>query len=824
MATVSEMHARDLEQETIATTIETTTATKTTATTATTAEGSYQQLPQQQQHHQSLRLTTYELNSIPPPASSDDDTDALNDHPPTTISRPGAVREIEAESLIAPILSRTQSSVLYASAASHNQPLTRTSPISSDDEAGEPEQEQEPESPSTPVTPVSVPVTARPALKPTPVDDHHNHIPSLHRHPQTQQVHHQHQHHHKKNTFSLSSFNLPSLPKNVSLPSFDVSLPSFVRSEASSESIADRFRRQRAKTTLSNLNLPSTKDLFSSPRSATFFSRSPRDAEFPKAAAATGAADTTSAALPTPSRPKPLRRSSSASSLHRISLVRMHTGGSATSSIGDDARFHHVTQMTNSRFKAIKDQFISGLPDVPQLHQIRQHVASLNPFNESEASPVLPKSPALDAIDTVTGDVVVMGGYRGSILRDTATGRRVWIPLKVGFNLRKIDLELGLNPEDEEMAEHQIYADGMLKSISGVDISRRLIRRLKANAAQHDRRVHDWGYDWRLSPALIADRLIKFLESLPCNQLSPGEDPMTKRKGKGAMVIAHSLGGLIVRYAINQRPELFSGVLFAGTPQHCVNILGPLRNGDSVLFNSKVFTAQVNFTLRSSYAFLPEDGTCFVDKKTGESLPVDFYDVENWKKYGLSPCVSDVPIQTQQQHQHHQRNVLGSVTPNINLLSTAKEKEKDILNPSSLTPQLNSSSTSSDTPTPSIPTSRALPYLSRTLSSTRSFRQQLQYKSHLEPHYPVMTVLYSKTTPTVKGARVDGYEGIKRNDVYEELVFGAGDGVCLAKAAMLPVGYRCVKKVAVDRGHVALLGELEGVGVCVRAMVEERGW
>jgi hypothetical protein len=87
-----------------------------------------------------------------------------------------------------------------------------------------------------------------------------------------------------------------------------------------------------------------------------------------------------------------------------------------------------------------------------------------------------------------------------------------------------------------------------------------------------------------------------------------------------------------------------------------------------------------------------------------------------------------------------------------------------------------------------------------------------------------MTVLYSKTTPTVRGAKVDGLEGLKRADVYDELVFGAGDGVCLSKAAMLPPGYRCARKVAVDRGHVSLLGELEGVGRCVEAVVRERGW
>lgn len=76
----------------------------------------------------------------------------------------------------------------------------------------------------------------------------------------------------------------------------------------------------------------------------------------------------------------------------------------------------------------------------------------------------------------------------------------------------------------------------------------------------------------------------------------------------------------------------------------------------------------------------------------------------------------------------------------------------------------------------------------------------------------------------MRGARVDGVEGIKRADAYEELVFGAGDGVCLARAAMLPVGYRCVKRVAVDRGHITLLGDLEGVGGCVAGIRRERGW
>lgn len=70
-----------------------------------------------------------------------------------------------------------------------------------------------------------------------------------------------------------------------------------------------------------------------------------------------------------------------------------------------------------------------------------------------------------------------------------------------------------------------------------------------------------------------------------------------------------------------------------------------------------------------------------------------------------------------------------------------------------------------------------------------------------------------------------GREGIKRDDCYEDLVFGAGDGVVLARASMLPDGYpRPVKKVCVQRGHLGLLGDLMGVEECLKGVVEGRGW
>lgn len=61
--------------------------------------------------------------------------------------------------------------------------------------------------------------------------------------------------------------------------------------------------------------------------------------------------------------------------------------------------------------------------------------------NESESS----ASASSDSgFDKLSGNVLMMGGYRGSILRDTRTNKRVWVPLKVGIGIRKPDLSIGL--------------------------------------------------------------------------------------------------------------------------------------------------------------------------------------------------------------------------------------------------------------------------------------------------------------------------------------------------------------------------------------------
>lgn len=445
-----------------------------------------------------------------------------------------------------------------------------------------------------------------------------------------------------------------------------------------------------------------------------------------------------------------------------------------------------------------------------------------------------------------------MGGYRGSVLRSAKPpNRQLWVPIKVGLNIRKVDLEVGLQPEDEENMRDYIYASGMLSHIGPVDMGRRLLKRLRAckNAQDGSLRVHDYGYDWRLSPHLLSRRLIEFLQKLPCNA-----DGVPRRE-KGATILAHSMGGLITRHSVNQQPELFNGVVYAGVPQHCVNILGPLRKGDEVLLSSNVLTAQVNFTLRSSFLLLPEDGKCFINKETKEEYPVNFFDVEHWKQYAWSPCIAPALPPA---HPPENKSLLGSMadmlpsfpslalpgrktsvsrsrddkSPLADAAKTASTKVNDIANASSarsLDPQMGPSSSLSkngNPPQSTIPLPDALAYLKRTLDQTIAFKSEMAHNPDhtAENRYPPLAILYANNTPTVVAARVASRDGIRRADAYDDLQFASGDGVCLARAAMLPPGYVCAEcaRVRTERGHVGLLGDLEAVGKLLEAVMEGR--
>ncbi|KAH8169554.1 phosphatidylcholine-sterol O-acyltransferase-like protein [Sarocladium implicatum] len=523
----------------------------------------------------------------------------------------------------------------------------------------------------------------------------------------------------------------------------------------------------------------------------------------------------------------------------------------------DDGEFENVHEMVNMRFMAFKD----SLPSLPKVNAPWRSSLNLSSFSLSLTGDSTPraKSPSpeqsgafssqpgiscdsldagdfigdeLDAVlETLTGDIVVLGGYRGSVLRSAEPPyQQLWAPVAVGLNIRKVNLEVGLSDEDEVAASKAVRASGMLKNVGPVDISRKLIRKLKTcgNARSGELRVWDYGYDWRLSPHRLSAGLCEFLAGLPSNK------PGVNAEARGALVIAHSLGGLITRHAVNQQPELFRGVLFAGVPQKTINILEPLRRGDAVLFNEKLLTPRVNFSIRTSFVFLPESGFAYVDKDTGEPYNIDFYNAEEWAKHNLNPCVgiAPPPVTGRPRSSSFSSFLPKAFRTRGNSVSGDKSKLTVKAIDGGLAPQMSTvhphavkepaASGSED----DAERQRWMEYLTRTLARTKKFRAEMAHSPEKQEKnaYPPLAVLYGKSVPTVYAAQVRGRAGIAGPEVHDDLLFRAGDGVTLAKEAMLPPGYHVVRggKVLTERGHITLLGDMPAVGRALAALVRGR--
>ncbi|KAH7407096.1 hypothetical protein DE146DRAFT_419091 [Phaeosphaeria sp. MPI-PUGE-AT-0046c] len=702
-------------------------------------------------------------------------------------------------------------------------------------------------------------------------------------------------------------FNLPSLPKSYRDMHF--SLPSFSALSLDGQTAPPTADRRRRGTFANNPATGSIPQHDGSEQSTPL--AAPPTAPILQRDFGTDSESTiapTSSLRPSHERPAPrLRRSNSEGSL----LV--YRSKSFASSLGDDSRFESVQEQVNSRLKAIRDSWQDanfkfpsptlpnfnfnyrddrfrnrntsavsrphqGEPDTTNRAALRQRYPSspgpspstkaktkrpsLAANAESETHPFFAK-----ALQELEGDLVVLGGYRGSVLRSAEPPhRQLWVPIKVGLNLRKVDLEVPFDPEADERMEETIISSGMLQHIGPVDISKRLFKRLRAcdNAKSGKLRVHDYGYDWRLSPHYLSRRMIKFLESLPCNQ------PDVPPEKRGAIVVAHSLGGLITRHAINQRPDLVAGVVYAGVPQRCINILGPFRNGDDVLFSSRVLTAQVNFSIRTSFALLPLDGKCFINKHTKEEYPIDFFDPKTWTECRLSPCLAPAlprpegpkdssmsvsgllnamsqalptfPTRKFSMSRGSQANSTGSNTALGDTVKGAADVARNVAEKAAeggaegagMGPQMSQGQSiptqPASEPNPAtavtITYDQAVTYLTRTLAEIKRFKQELDHvPAHTKSNmYPPIAVIYGKTTPTVYGAKVESREAIPRADCYDELAFASGDGVVLARAAMVPEGYSVVRGgvVSSDRGHITLLGDLEAVGRCLHAVMKAR--
>lgn len=272
-------------------------------------------------------------------------------------------------------------------------------------------------------------------------------------------------------------------------------------------------------------------------------------------------------------------------------------------------------------------------------------------------------SPTAATSPTGKTPIIIIPGLTGSNLVNSRTGEEVWfkarrskdddIRLPISSNL--------LRNRDNLIVKDIIRKVEFFKVLPEIEIYERLINALEtrggyreanwSTAAKKDATdtFYVFPYDWRRDNVENAQLLVRKIETLK------------RRLGKPNMkfnVLAHSMGGLIARYAAmyggadltggSPQPSWagnknFDKIFLLGTPNEgSVSALNALLNGFSYIGGglNLPFIQDISrfdaFTIPAIYQLLPHDGALQVFDENLKPITVDIYDPAEWEKRGWS--------------------------------------------------------------------------------------------------------------------------------------------------------------------------------------------
>lgn len=276
----------------------------------------------------------------------------------------------------------------------------------------------------------------------------------------------------------------------------------------------------------------------------------------------------------------------------------------------DDTRSALRDWLTSANVEQL-DEFkaLPGAVQEPSLAEERSRVAALR------------RSRGGDTAEANLPVVVVLPGIMGSHLWRNDSDR-VWFdfPDLVGGGLKK----LAWTERTETDAGDGITAEKLFDMSYG-DL---------CDFLMDTHRVERFPYDWRLPLDMIADRLEKFLRALIDD---------TKTPLRPIRILAHSMGGLVVRSLVHKNPQLWDELMgrdgarfvMLGTPNQGAHsmveaLLGKsdtLRNLSRVDLNDDLQTIlDIIGEFRGALQLLPKAG--FQD--VGETPFNDYYTVARW--------------------------------------------------------------------------------------------------------------------------------------------------------------------------------------------------
>ena len=265
------------------------------------------------------------------------------------------------------------------------------------------------------------------------------------------------------------------------------------------------------------------------------------------------------------------------------------------------------------------------------------------------------------AVAQATHPVILIPGLTGSELRNPETKERIWFN---PFRPHSGRIALTLDADPTRMHDKLVATDAIRAVKVGLipfDIYGGLIKALASRGNYHeenwkkpssrgaDAGIYVFAYDWRLDNVSNARLLIR------------QTDELRKKLDKPDLkfdIIAHSMGGIIARYAAmygdaelpseGQPPQptwagaaYFDKVVMVGTPNEgAMNALNSFVNGfiykglrvDLPFFQDT--SKYMVFSIPSIYQLMPAPGTVRAFGDQLKPVALDLYDPQVWRKYG----------------------------------------------------------------------------------------------------------------------------------------------------------------------------------------------
>ena len=257
--------------------------------------------------------------------------------------------------------------------------------------------------------------------------------------------------------------------------------------------------------------------------------------------------------------------------------------------------------------------------------------------------------------------VIIIPGLIGSELVNKETGDKVWFDIG---RAKDDDIRLPVSPKISENHDSLVPGDilreiQIIRLTPKIDIYQKFIQSMvkdgyaegKMDSPPEDGfsdTFYVFAYDWRLDNVENAHILLKKIDEIRAK---------LKKPELKFDIIAHSMGGLISRYALmygksdlsgqRMRPDwsgasYFNNIMLVGVPNGgSLPALDSLLNGFSLFGSGKInlpFIRNLSkfdlFTIPSIYQLLPHDGMVRAFDEDLKPLKVDVYNPKTWEKYG----------------------------------------------------------------------------------------------------------------------------------------------------------------------------------------------